>query len=364
MKVLVIRYGAIGDMIIITPLLRFLKGQGHEVYLHTSEIGMKVLANNPSVHKFLPYESNSVPDSKLQEHWAKIAKENGCEATINLCESIERALALHPMDPPYNWTKAERHERCNRNFYEYTFEHAEKECVSLFEPKEEEIESWLEMVRGEGFHRPELFFTREEEMSMQDFFKPFAKEFVIVWGLSGSALNKNWPYTDFVIGDLLRTHDNVRIITVGDEMCQILETMEHKRVVRKSGKWSIRESALACKHADLVIAPDTGLLHAAGCFDTPKIGLIGSNTIENLTKHFVNDFSLEADSEAVPCAPCHRIIYSASAQCPIEQTTSLPMCMSLGIDPKRVLDQIERIINASKDNAGHSLQSVRETSQR
>ena len=38
------------------------------------------------------------------------------------------------------------------------------------------------------------------------------------------------------------------------------------------------------KLVDLVISPDTGVLHASGAFDTPKIGLLGHTTIENITK--------------------------------------------------------------------------------
>ena len=81
----------------------------------------------------------------------------------------------------------------------------------------------------------------------------------------------------------------------------------------------------------------------AGCFDTPKIGIFGSNTRENLTKHFVNDFSIESDSELVPCAPCHRMVYLASLQCPIDDQHLLPKCMSLGINPRVVLERIEEV---------------------
>jgi ADP-heptose:LPS heptosyltransferase len=46
------------------------------------------------------------------------------------------------------------------------------------------------------------------------------------------------------------------------------------------------------KFVDLVISPDTGVLHASGCYDTPKIGLLGHTTIENITKYFKNDYSI------------------------------------------------------------------------
>ena len=324
MRLLLIRYGAIGDSLVITPLIRYLKQQGHEVYMHTSETGLQVLAHNPNVAQYIPYKTKAVPDDKLQAHWEKLAKDNGCEKIINMCESIERAISFHPIDPPYNYTKEERHRLGNKNFYEYAFTHA------WYEIPDEDL-------------KPELFFTEKEESQMSEYFAQFDGKFVILWGLSGSANNKMYPYTDYVIGDLLRSHKDVIVITCGDESCQILEVSEDERVIRKSGKWAIRESLLACKYADLVIAPDTGIIHGSGCFDTPKIMLVGSNTIENITKHFVNDFSIEADPELVPCAPCHRQIYQSSTQCPLDDVHLLPKCMSLGINPRIVLERIELI---------------------
>jgi ADP-heptose:LPS heptosyltransferase len=150
MRILVIRYGAWGDSVIITPLLRHLKSLGNEVYLHTSETGGKILKGNPNVDKFIPYVSDSVPDGKLQEFWADLAKEHGCDKTINLCESIERALSFHPCDPIYAYTKKERSERGDKNFYEYTFVHAAAQVP--------------EMLDGgaPSDYLPEMFFTEEE----------------------------------------------------------------------------------------------------------------------------------------------------------------------------------------------------------
>src|SRR3990167_1580001 len=345
MRLLLIRYGAIGDSLVITPLIRYLKQQGHEVYMHTSETGLQVLAHNPNVAQYIPYKTKAVPDDKLQAHWEKLAKDNGCEKIINMCESIERAISFHPVDPPYNYTKEERHRLGNKNFYEYAFQHADTSaggglCVSF----RDDCAGAYNIDKEEGFYRPELFFTEKEESAMSSFFAQFEGKFVILWGLSGSANNKMYPYSDYVIGDLLRSHKDVIVITCGDESCQILEVSEDERVIRKSGKWAIRESLLACKYADLVIAPDTGIIHGSGCFDTPKIMLVGSNTIENITKHFVNDFSIEADPELVPCAPCHRMIYSSAVQCPLDERHLLPKCLSLGINPRLVLEKIEMII--------------------
>ena len=110
-----------------------------------------------------------------------------------------------------------------------------------------------------------------------------------------------------------------------------------------SGIWSIRDSLLVTKYVDLVISPDTGILHGAGCFDTPKIGLLTSTSKENITKYFKNDYSLES---TVECSPCFRIIDLPEIQCPMsKETLGACECMASGMPAERVYDRICEVIN-------------------
>jgi len=334
-----VRLGAYGDMLIITPLLRYLKSQGHEIYLNTSKCGQEMMLHNPHVDKLLFYEANSVPDDQLQAYWEGMSKEHGCDKIINLCESLERAISLHPMDPYYNQTKQERRARCDKNFYEYAFDHAIGACPDL-----------IHLMKNGIDMRPELFFSEQECEEMRSFIEEHAGSPLIIWGMSGSALNKAYPYSHYIMADLLRSHPKAKIVTVGSDLDSFLEEGLPDGVIKKCGKWTMRQSMLVASQADLVVATDTGLLHGAGCFDVPKVGLIGSNTKNNITKHFLNDFSLEADPEVVPCAPCFRIIYGAALQCPTDDFTNIPYCMSKGLAPEKVYEQIVKALNVSRLN--------------
>ena len=99
---------------------------------------------------------------------------------------------------------------------------------------------------------------------------------------------------------------------------------------------------------DLVLSPDTGLLHASGCYDTPKIGILGHNTIECITKHFKNDYSIESDPEKAECSPCLYLIYNKNLQC---QTSSeygdASLCMAEGIPMQKVLDKVRTIYEST-----------------
>lgn len=330
----VIRYGAIGDMVFITPLLKHLKEDlGDTVHLNTSETGMEVLRNNPYVDKFIPYVSNSVPAEQLDKFWESVAKQHGWTHTVNLCESVEVHLSCHPSTPAYNLPKQERLKICNKNYYDETFAFAKKQYDRI------------QLLKGTT---PSLNFTPQEE----DYISKVAAEFrkktpkLIMWALTGSGRNKTYPYYHFIVKELLDKYPDLGVITVGDVSCKIMEYgVDSDRLYKRSGMFKIRESLLFTKYVDLVIAPDTGVLHGSGCYDTPKIGLLGHVSLENTTKYYKNNYSLEAN---VACSPCDRLIFDANLQCPVEPIFGSCWCMGIGLSKERVQARIEEVLNAKK----------------
>lgn len=336
MRHLIVRVGgAFGDIIIVTPLIRYLKGRGDEVFMLTGEAGKQVLEGNPNVSKIIYYEKDSVPMDKFGDFIKATAKSYECDSTIDLCESIEVNLAKIPEDPDYNLPKWERFSQCNKNYYEETFRIAfNKSGIKDDMPILPET------------YIPELFFSESEENDFMQFRSSILGHKIVVIGLSGSGRNKTYPFIDLLVAHLLATYRKIVVVTVGDEACQLLEVgmKKHKRLIHKAGNWTMRQSMLAVKHSALMISPDTGLLHAAGCWDGAKIGLFGHSTIENVTKHFKNDFSVESE---VDCAPCFRLIYSGNTQCPIDESGGACFCMSIGLPPQKIFKQIERALDGT-----------------
>jgi hypothetical protein len=68
--------------------------------------------------------------------------------------------------------------------------------------------------------------------------------------------------------------------------------------------------------------------------------LLGHTSKENITKHFENCITLEAE---VPCSPCFSLIYDHDKQkCPIDEVTGAVACMGGGIDPMVIYRIIEK----------------------
>lgn len=320
-KALVVRYGAYGDMIIITPVIKKLKEEGYYVVLNTGKRGKEVFENNPNVDEYIMHDEEMHIDH-LSDHWDKLKEEVKPDKYINFSESIECNVAVHPFQPKYNLTKPERFALCNKNYYDVT-------------------EAWAGL---EGCQKlPELYFTPSEIQEANKYINP--RKINILWQLSGSAKQKVYPWTDYVIGEVLKNHKDIHFITTGDERCQILESVNDPDITNLSGRVSVRIAMCLTSLVQLVVSPDTGILHAAGCYPTPKIGLLGHTTRTNITKHFINDHSLEAECA---CAPCMRLIYDHDIQCPVEFITRAAWCMAEGIKPERLYDRIDSIIRAKR----------------
>ena len=319
-RALVIRYGAFGDHLILTPVMARLKELGYYVIFNTNKRGEEVFKNNPCVDEYIMHDESMSID-KLPDHWEKLQKDIPHDKFINFSESLECNVALHPIQPAYNYTKAERRAIADKNYYDVTEQLAGlDDCKKL----------------------PELFFTPFEIQEARAHLKE--NKFNILWQLSGSAKQKVYPWTDYVIGEALKNYHDIHFITTGDEKCQILETLNDSEITNLSGKIPVRIAMALTGLVQLVVSPDTGILHASGCYSTPKIGLLGHTTINNITKYFINDYSIEAECA---CAPCFRLIYDHDIQCPVDVITKAAWCQSEGIKPERVYGRITDVIKNS-----------------
>lgn len=323
----VARYGALGDAIIMTPLIRQLAEDGYQVTLNISSYCAPVFENNPHVHNVLIQEKDLIPNGRLGEYWK--FWESQYDKYINLSESIEGDLLMVEGRAPFFTTKSWRHQRANRNYYDYTMHRAG-------------------YVGFEGA-RGELFFTNAEERRAEKFWGPLRDKFTAVWALNGSSHHKVYPLFEATLREWFDQHADARVITVGDYTAKLLE-FEHPQLIARAGAWSIRESLIATKYADLVIGPETMITNAAGCFPTPKITLLSHSTHENLCKHWDGDYCLAPDMASAPCYPCHQLHYSKES-CPLGEVKDIvtgevlaqaPVC-SLAISPERVLSRMEEV---------------------
>lgn len=323
-EALVIRYGALGDTCWVTPVLSQLKKDGYYVVMNVLERGAEVLKENPNIDEFIIHStSEDVPYEELEEYWNMLSE--GFEKTVNLTKSCEGTLVKVEGSSEYYWSKEKRHKECNFNFQDRVME-----CAGYPEEKG---------------RIPELYFTEHEEYLGKLFMENRKDKFVVLWSLSGSGFHKTYPWSEYVVGEMAMRYKDVEVITVGDESCKILE-WQNPITTNKSGVWTVRQSFLISKYANLVIGSDTGLMNAAAAFDTPKIVFLSTNTEENLTKNWKNAYPLHVKEEDCECYPCHRLIYTNC--CPKGNIQGIaPRCME-NIRPEVVMNVIEELYSTWK----------------
>lgn len=323
------RYGAIGDLVMVTPLIRRLAEDGYEVTLNITPYAAAVVEQNPFVGNVILQERDAIPNHLLGEYWKEW--QGDYDRYINLSESIEGKLLRVEGRRDYYTPQAWRAEQGNQNYYDVTMERGGYPEVKG--------------VRGE------LFFTPREEREMKEFRERHRGKFLVMWALNGSSHHKAYPLMEKVLRDWLATRRDAVVVTVGDYAAKLLE-FEHPQVVPAAGQWPLRRSLAFTKFADLVVGPETAMLNAAGCFPTPKIPLLSHSTHEMLCKHFQNDYCLAPDPRIAPCHPCYQLHYSLDS-CPLarivdEQTGEVlcervPACAAGAISGERMISRLEQV---------------------
>lgn len=320
-RCLTIRYGATGDLLAITPLLKQLKQDGYEVHLVCTP-RIVAIENNPNIDFIYPQERGLISGLQLIDYHKTISK--GYDKVINLCGSIESALLFEYASKEYFWTKEERHRIANVNYYDRTME----------------LGGYPDIKGTKG----ELYLSDSEKTLIKIWQKKHEGFFKILWQVRGSSEHKIYPYISDIADELVEKYADIRIFLVGGIETQVLD-WNHPNIWSCIGKWYEREALIMTSAADLVISPESGILNAAGCFDTPKIGLLTHSSKENLTKYFTNDYSIESEAE---CAPCHRLVHK-TAECKVGGEFGLPVCMERGLPAEKVMNQIEQLYNKWKD---------------
>jgi ADP-heptose:LPS heptosyltransferase len=330
-RVCVARYGAIGDGVMLTPLLKQLDEDGYHVTLNCTEYALPVFKNNPHIHNIVLQEREAIPNPELGEYWAEWAKEY--DRYINLSESIEGKLLKVEGRKEFFTSSEYRRETCGSvNYFDHTMA--------------------LGGYSDKTGTRGELHFTEKERKWADQFKKNQNTDFLVAWALNGSSHHKIYALIQPVIDQLTSLLPNAKFLLLGDDRAKPME-FDHPQVIKGCGVFDLREVMGIVSVSDLVIGPESALINFAGCFDVPKIALLSHSSWQNLCANWTNDYSLAPDQELAPCYPCHQLHYTRES-CPIitiaDQETNEPLCdgpiCAMGaISMERLIDRVVEVYN-------------------
>jgi ADP-heptose:LPS heptosyltransferase len=314
MKILVIRFSSIGDIVLTTPVVRCLKQQlGAEVHFLTKRNFEKIVLSNPHIDRVFSIE-------KKTSEVIKLLKTEGYDAVVDLhvnLRSLQVKLALGV--PSYSFDKL--------NF--------EKWLMTNFKinrlPHSHIVDRYLKTVEPLGVKNDgkglDFFIPKEDEIDVISDFK-----FQIPEGAAPSNFRlQTSNYVAFVIGAAHATKrlPTEKIIEICNqiqlpiyllggkedaERGELICVTSNSYVVNLCGKLNLNQSASVVQQAEKVVTHDTGLMHIAAAFGKDIISVWGNTIPEfGMTPYLPTAGSHIIEVKDLSCRPCSKIGYD---KCP------------------------------------------------
>ena len=197
----------------------------------------------------------------------------------------------------------------------------------------------LEIFPDEG--KLELFPSVHAQRQTDRFLKNLpAGDWHLVIAPGAKHITKRWP-TDYFTDLILQLYNSYKIKTLligGEQDNEVIEDIlrgiPNDIAFSTAGKLTLLETAVIIKNAKLVISNDSGLMHVATAFNRPLIAIFGS-TVEEFG-FFPNDpNAITIENKGLYCRPCSHI---GRTTCPEKHFR----CMK-EIKPEKILDLIEKM---------------------
>ncbi len=303
-KVLLIRFSSIGDIVLVSPVIRALKTQlPCELHVLTKRKNRNLVAHNPyvdQVHVFEKRSADALPALKRE----------GFDFIVDLQKNLRSSrVKRHLKVPSASFPKL------NLNKWLLVrFKINRLEDVHIVDRYFRAVENLGVKNDGKGLD----FFIPEEDFVDLKTFPPLKENGYVGLVIGGQHKTKMFPPEKAarVIGRLPWPV----VLLGGPEDRENGETIRHltenKQVLNACGELSLNASASLVRQAGIIITNDTGLMHIAAAFKKPVISIWG-NTVPEFGMVPYEPGNEEnvviAEVKGLKCRPCSKIGYE---KCP------------------------------------------------
>lgn len=303
MKILVVRFSSIGDIVLTTPVLRCIKQQLKDVELHfvTKHHFLSVIENNIYVDKFF-----TIKDS-LAEVVPHLKKEN-YDYVIDLhhnLRTLKLKLALGKKSFSFNKLNWEK-------FLMVRFKINKLPAVHIVDRYMDAVAPLGVTNDGKGL---DYFINEKDEIDIQSSLPSLFHHDYNVLVVGGSYYTKQIPANK--LKEICAKSQLPVVLLGGKEDAVIAEQVYqlHKsKVLNLCGKLNINQSASIIQQATRVITSDTGLMHIAAAFKKDIISLWGNTIPEfGMGPYLAGKDSQLLEMKDLSCRPCSKLGYK---KCP------------------------------------------------
>lgn len=304
MKILVVRFSSIGDVILTTPIVRCLHEQlpSAEIHFITKQAFVPLLENNPHIAEIIAIK-------KSYKEVLPTLKTNDYDVIVDLHNNV-RTLSLKLALGKKSVTFPKKNIR--------------KALLTLLKwdvmPKVHIVDRYFKPVEKLGVKNDGLsceLFLNESEIQTAE------KALTTIGSFVAIAMGAQFATKQLPIELIQKALENNRLPVVllggpsDQERAELVTlALSSQQVINFCGKLSLRESAAVLRKANVLLTGDTGLMHIATCFSVPIVSVWG-NTVPSLGMYPYSpkdpkNFTIH-EVPNLPCRPCSKIGY---ASCP------------------------------------------------
>lgn len=325
---LFIRFGALGDALMAASVLPYFKSQGYAITAFVSAAGHEVLKNDPHIDEFHILLQEQLSEQERGIFYAVWASR--FDKFVNLAASCEGHLLPRPRADNFYWSDEQRRRNCGGSYLAFT--HSVAGAPPPYRVK---------------------FYANVEEKKWAAEKKKELGPFLF-WQLKGAHFHKWWPYVAEAACQLLSKTD-LTLVLSGDEESfalshQITEAAQKflgidtkTRLKNLIAQKSIRFAMELAKQAELVIGPETALMHAVSLEPVAKILQLSHSSHANLSVDWVNTRVVLPTS---PCWPCHRL-HDTAHTCFTDAATGASACMA-SVPAKKIVEAVLEMLQPQK----------------
>lgn len=311
MKILIIRFSSIGDIVLTTPLLRCIKAQkpDYEVHYLTKKQFLPVLAHNPHIDRLHLMEGddlNAVLQELKGEAFDFVADLHHNLRTLRVKESLKVKSSAFPKLNLQKWI------RTNLRLPVMPDKSIVMRYFETLKP--------LGIVNDGGgleYYIGPQGATTNEDIPTSHWYG------YVACVIGGSYATKKLPVAQWQLMCKTIPYPIILLGSIDDrEDGNAIAAIDPVKIYNSCGKFSLNESADLIRRSRVVVSNDTGLMHIAAAFQKPIVSFWGNTSPDlgmfpyyggNDLHGIVSPKSFLMERKKLYCHPCSKLGYN---RCP------------------------------------------------
>ena len=297
MKVLIVRFSSIGDIVLTTPVVRCLKQQIDNIEIHylTKNNFISVIENNPYIDKIhtIGNDLKNLTPLLKQEKFDLIIDLHHNVRTLRLKYVLGiKSVSFNKL----NWKK----------FLITTFK------INTL-PKQHIVDRYLETINFLGVFNDnkglDYFISNKDEVELESILPVHFLNGYYALVIGGSYFTKQIPLNK--LKEICVKSTLPLVLLGGNEDAITAETLQKMfptQTVNMCGKMRLNQSASIIEQSKKVITSDTGLMHIAAAYKKDIISIWGNTIPEfGMGPYMAGNHSQTIEVKNLSCRPCSKL---------------------------------------------------------